>query len=191
MLEEEKYSHLHTICTLKEKDISYKKKHSIFCCFFNLLNIIPRFLENSAVINYEKKKTGRGAEFILVCGILNKCNPFTYVLLLKVITSLNKEKITTKVLKFTIHCSHRYLKKKIKIPGQNTKVDRFTTMNFRSQAKQYIYLLSYYVSQEWLHFSQSKGHAKICCLRGNKMPAVFKDSSSIPCLNCNCNCDMQ
>lgn len=69
------------------------------------------------------------------------------------------------------------------------KVYRFSTSNFRSQAKQYISLLSYYVSQEWLHFSQSKGHAKICYLRGNKMPAVFKDSNSIPCLNCNC--DMQ
>lgn len=50
----------------------------------------------------------------LVCGILNKCNPFTYLLLLKVVTSLNKEKITTKVLKFAIRCSHRYLKKKKK-----------------------------------------------------------------------------
>lgn len=151
-----------------------RKSTPYFAVIFNILNIISRFCDKSL----RKKREGEGK---MLSFVEFRTYAIYHSLRLQLLWLMKRLQLKYSS-QFTVG-TDIYLK----MLGLDIKVYGFSTSNFRSQEKQYIYLLSYYVSQEWLHFSQSKGHAKICYLRGNKMPAVFKDSNSIPCLNCNCD----
>lgn len=73
-----------------------RKSTVYFAVIFNMLSIVLRFLENSAVINFsegkKREREGKKKQFIFIVLNFKQIYSIIYLLLLKVAASFNQEK---------------------------------------------------------------------------------------------------